>query len=171
MKHDVRTRWLPGLFSCIAGVLLLSPATDLRAAEPAAVAAVIPDDPAQLRELVLQLDRRMFDAYNAHDVDALMDTFAADLEFFHDTGGLLGKSEVTAGFRNVFANNPDIRRELLLPSVEVYPIRGHGAILVGAHRFCHTENGKPDCGSFRFLHIWRLRDGAWRVSRAVSYGH
>ena len=171
MRYDVRMRWLPGLFSCIAAVLLLSPATGLRAAEPAAVAAVIPDDPAQLRELVLQLDQRMFDAYNAHDVDALMDTFAADLEFFHDTGGLLGKAQVTAGFRNVFANNPDIRRELLLPGVEVYPIRGHGAILIGAHRFCHTENGKPDCGSFRFLHIWRLRGGAWQVSRAVSYGH
>ena len=140
---------------------------------PAAATPVeaIPADAAELRELVAGLDRKMFDAYNAHDVDGLMAWFAEDLEFYHDNGGLLDFQQVKAGFTSVFANNKDIRRELVDGSLEVYPIKGFGAIEIGAHRFCHTENGKPDCGTFRFLQIWRFRDGAWKVAREVSYGH
>ena len=74
------------------------------------------------------------------------------------------------GFTSVFANNKDIRRDLVDGSLEVYPIKGFGAIEIGAHRFCHTEDGKEDCGTFRFLQIWRFKDGAWKVSRDVSYG-
>jgi ketosteroid isomerase-like protein len=139
-------------------------------APPAAVEA-IPADAAQLRELVASLDRKMFDAYNAHDVDGLMAWFTEDLEFYHDNGGLLDFQQVKAGFTSVFASNKDIRRELVDGSLEVYPIKGYGAIEIGAHRFCHTEDGKPDCGTFRFLQIWRFRDGAWKVSRDVSFGH
>jgi len=136
-----------------------------------APAQAIPADAAQLRELVAGLDRRMFDAYNAHDVDGLMAWFSEDLEFYHDNGGLLDFQQVKAGFTSVFANNKDIRRELVDGSLEVYPIKGFGAIQIGAHRFCHTENGKPDCGTFRFLQIWRFKDGVWKVAREVSYGH
>ena len=139
-------------------------------ATPATVDA-IPADAAELRELVAGLDRKMFDAYNAHDVDGLMSWFSADLEFYHDTGGLLDFQQVKAGFTSVFANNKDIRRDLVEGSLEVYPIKGFGAIETGAHRFCHTENGKDDCGTFRFMQIWRFSDGAWKVSRDVSYGH
>jgi hypothetical protein len=39
---------------------------------------------AQLRELVAGLDRTMFDAYNVHDVDGLMNWFTTDLEFYHE---------------------------------------------------------------------------------------
>jgi ketosteroid isomerase-like protein len=140
-------------------------------APPPAADAVAADQAARLRETVAALDRQMFDAYNAHDVDRLMALFADDLEFYHDTGGLLGHAQVRQGFTNVFANNKDIRRDLVEGSLEVYPIKGFGAIEIGAHRFCHTEDGKEDCGTFRFLQIWRLKDGAWKVSRDVSYGH
>ena len=136
-----------------------------------ATAAAIPADAAQLRALVTELDRKMFDAYNAHDVDGLMAMFAEDLEFYHDTGGLLTHAQVKAGFISVFASNTDIRRDLVPGSLEVYPIQGYGAIQTGAHTLCHTENGRADCGTFRFVQVWRLQDGAWKVSREVSYGH
>jgi ketosteroid isomerase-like protein len=131
----------------------------------------IPADPAQLKELVAALDRKMFDAYNAHDLDGVMAMFAEDLEFYHDTGGLLGFEQVRAGFASVFASNKDIRRDLVPGSLEVYPIKGYGAIQTGMHTFCHTENGRPDCGTFKFTQIWRLKDGEWKVPREVSYGH
>lgn len=155
---------IAGLGACVLASALAAPRLAAAADGP-------PTDPAQLRDLVVELDRKMFDAYNAHDVDALMATFADDLEFYHDTGGLLGFEQVKAGFTNVFANNKDIRRELVPGSLEVYPIAGYGALQVGAHTFCHTENGAPDCGTFQFLQVWRFRDGAWKVSREVSYGH
>ena len=148
----------------------------VHAAETAAGSApvaneTIPTDAAMLRDRVAELDRQMFDAYNAHDVDRLMAMFADDLEFYHDTGGRLNHEQVKAGFTSVFANSKDIRRDLVDGTLEVYPIKGYGAIETGAHRFCHTENGKPDCGTFRFVQVWRLKDGAWQVSREVSYGH
>ena len=161
----------------IAALLISSPAPGAAAdpsvpAAPAApTATAIPQDAAQLRELVAGLDRKMFDAYNAHDVDGLMSWFTTDLEFYHDTGGRLDFEQVKAGFTNVFASNKDIHRDLVEGSLEVYPIHDYGAIEVGSHRFCHTENGKADCGTFRFVQVWRLKDGAWKVSRDVSYGH
>jgi ketosteroid isomerase-like protein len=142
------------------------------AIEPASTsAATLPADVMELRAQVAELDRRMFDAYNSHDLERLMAMFAPDLEFFHDTGGLLGYEQVKAGFASVFANSPDIRRDLVPGSLEVYPIKGYGAIQVGAHTFCHTENGAPSCGTFRFMQVWRLADGQWKVTRDVSYGH
>ncbi len=131
----------------------------------------IPSEPGALLSLVLDLDRRMFAAYDAHDVDALMSFFATDLEFYHDTGGLLAHGQVRDGFRGVFAANPDIRRELVPDSTRVFPVKGYGAIQTGRHRFCHTEGGKPDCGTFEFVQVWRLRDGKWQVARELSYGH
>ncbi len=152
-----------GCSLAMAGESVDSPAT--------AASMAIPTEPAALRALVLDLDRRMFDAYNAHDVNALMAMFDSSLEFFHDKGGLLNFDQVKAGFTNVFANNKDIRRELVPGSLEVYQIKDYGAIQVGEHRFCHTENGKPDCGTFKFVQIWRHIDGDWKVTRDVSYGH
>jgi ketosteroid isomerase-like protein len=146
----------------------ITPAADTRG-PTASAAAEASGDPA-LHAVVLAQDRRMTDAYNAHDVDRLMTLFSADLEFFHDTGGALGFEQVKAGFTNVFANNLDIRRELVGP-VEVFPIKGYGAIQIGAHRFCHTERGKADCGTFRFTHVWRETDGSWQIARVVSVGH
>jgi ketosteroid isomerase-like protein len=130
-----------------------------------------PDDPTALRDLVATLDREMFDAYNAHDIDRLMPYFAEDLEFFHDTDGLSNFGQTRTGLSGVFANNPDIRRALVPGSLEVYPVKNYGAIEIGAHEFCHTENGKPDCGTFNFVHVWRYADGRWTVARVVSYGH
>ncbi len=37
--------------------------------------------------------------------------------------------------------------------------------------FCHVENGKNECGTFRFVHIWQKKDGEWKISRAISYSH
>ena len=158
-------------------VLAVAPALELSSvahgaeavpAPAAAAAEAIPSDLQQLRDLVAGLDRKMFDAYNAHDVDGLMAMFSDDLEFYHDTGGMLDHAQVKAGFTNVFANNKDIRRDLVDGTLEVYPVKGYGAMEIGAHRFCHTENGKADCGTFKFMQLWRYKDGAWQVTRDVE---
>ena len=167
------TRLLRAGHVCCAALWLVSVAGS---AEPApagntAVTTPPPTDPAALRELVTGLDRAMFDAYNAHDVAGLMALFAPGLEFFHDTGGLAGYEAAQRGFTQVFANNPDIRRDLVPGTLQIYPIKDYGAIEIGAHRFCHTEDGKADCGTFQFLQVWHYDGGRWQVSRVVSYGH
>ncbi|MDO7885991.1 nuclear transport factor 2 family protein [Hymenobacter cheonanensis] len=128
--------------------------------------------PDELRQRIARLDAEMFAAFNAHDIPKLMSYFTPNLEFYHDKGGLAGFAQTQQGFTQVSKQSPDIHRELVPGSLEVYPVPGYGAIEVGEHRFCHQENGKPDCGTFKFTMLWQQqKDGAWRVARVVSYGH
>lgn len=124
-----------------------------------------------LYDQVARLDTEMFNAYNAHDAKTMRGYFAEDLEFYHDTGGLLTLDVAMNGLMSVFAQSPDMRRDLVPGSLEVYPIRGYGAIQVASHRFCHKENGADVCGTFKFTHVWRNKDGKWQITRAVSYDH
>jgi hypothetical protein len=75
------------------------------------------------------------------------------------------------GFESNFVKNNGLRRDLVDGTLEVYPIANYGAIETGAHTFCHVEGGRNDCGTFRFLHVWRKKNGRWQITRAVSYGH
>ncbi|MEP6686247.1 MAG: nuclear transport factor 2 family protein [Verrucomicrobiota bacterium] len=112
-------------------------------------------DSGELLQTITRADTAMFDAFNAHNVDALMALFTEDVEFYHDTGGLTNYPQTKENFKKLFANTPDIRRDLVKGTLEVYPIKDYGAIEIGAHRFCHEENGKEDCGSFKFVQVWR----------------
>jgi hypothetical protein len=171
-------RWFTAstpLLLCLAGGCggaPLAPAPPPAAQAPGTAHGGPPDasPDRELRAAILEQDRKMGVAYNAHDVARLMATFAPGLEFFHDTGGALDFAQVQAGFTSVFAGNPDIHRELL-DGMEVFPIKGYGAIQIGTHRFCHTEHGKPVCGTFRFTQVWHESAGSWHISRVVSYGH
>jgi ketosteroid isomerase-like protein len=124
-----------------------------------------------LSDEIAAMDKAMFEAFNAHDLDRLMPFFSDDLEFFHDTGGLLTKADAMEGFWSNFARNNGLRRDLVPGSLEVVEIKGYGAVEIGAHRFCHLENNKQDCGTFKFLHVWRKTDAGWKVTRVISYGH
>lgn len=125
----------------------------------------------ELFDTIAQMDKAMFDAFNEHEVDRLMSLFTNDLEFYHDTGGLTDFRQTGESFKGLFSRTPDIRRDLVKGTLEVYPIKDHGAIEIGEHRFCHKENGKDDCGAFKFVMIWRKQGETWKVSRVVSYGH
>jgi ketosteroid isomerase-like protein len=145
----------------------LSACASVAASAPKAKAVA---DPA-LHAEIGRMDKAMFDAFNAHDADALMALFSEDLEFYHDKDGLVRFEAVRKGFTSMFAQNNGIRRDLIPGSLEVYPVGTYGALEIGAHRFCHVENGKNDCGVFKFLHVWRKTGDRWQVTRVVSYGH
>lgn len=127
----------------------------------------------ELYEAISEADRATFEAFNAHDVDRLMAMFAEDLEFFDDggTGGAKTYAQVKEGFAKVFKNVPDLRRELVPGTLEVYPLKDYGAIEVGEQRFCHEENGRPDCGTTKFSMVWRRAGETWKLSRVLSYAH
>ena len=124
-----------------------------------------------LYDEIARLDREMFEAYNAHDAAKLASYFDDKLEFYHDKGGLMTLEQSMAGLTSTFGQSNGIRRDLIPGSLEVYPIANYGAIEVGAHRFCHVEDGKNDCGTFKFLHVWQKQERGWRITRAVSYDH
>ena len=122
---------------------------------------------------IAHMDSVMFDAFNAHDIVKLMSTFDSTLEFYHDQGGVTNYEQNKINFLKSFERNKTtgLRREIVSGSMEVYPIKDYGAIETGLHRFCHEENGKQDCGTFKFLHIWQKKNGQWKVTRVASYDH
>jgi ketosteroid isomerase-like protein len=119
-------------------------------------------DRASLTSLITQMDKKMFDAFNAHDVNLVMSMFTEDVEFYHDKDGLTNHQQTGEGFATMFGNAPDIKRTLISVTLHVYPIRDFGAIELGTHRFCHKENGKDDCGNFPFVMIWKKVGESWK---------
>jgi hypothetical protein len=122
---------------------------------------------------IAHMDSVMFNAFNAHDLEKLKTTFSQDLEFYHDKGGLTDYKLTMENFSKLFENNKTtgLRRDLVEGSLEVYPIKDYGAVETCMHRFCHIENGKDDCGTFKNVMVWQKKDGQWKVTRVVSYDH
>jgi hypothetical protein len=131
-----------------------------------------PKDP-ELFKTIARMDSVMFNAFNDKKLDVIMNLFAANVEFYNDGKGVTGYEATKAGFRGIFESKQitDLRRDLLPESLEVYPMPGFGAIEMGTHRFTHTENGKQIVGIMKFVHVWQLKDGQWKVTRVVSVGH
>ena len=124
-----------------------------------------------LRVEIAQADSLLFAAFNAGDLERLKSYFAPDLEFYQDNEGVANYAQTIKDFQQMFHQPSRIRRELVSGSLEVYPIKNYGAIEVGSHRFCHEENGRTECGTFKFLHVWRKTGRTWQLSRIVSYAH
>ena len=146
---------------CLIG---LSPAVSM-SFEPAASPSQ------QLYDEVKRLDAALSEAFNEHDVNKLKSLFTDDLEFYQDNEGLARYDQTVKDFESMFAQGNNMTRELVGNSLEVYPVKDYGAIEMGAHRFCHVENGKNECGTFKFVHVWQKKDGKWKISRATSYSH
>ena len=127
--------------------------------------------PSDLQSEIAAADSALFAAFNQRDLHKLRSYFTRDLEFYQDNEGVEHYAQTMKDFSQMFDQTSPIRRDLVLGSLEVYPIKDYGAIEVGRHRFCHVENGKDDCGTFSFVHIWRRTNAGWKISRAVSYGH
>ena len=119
---------------------------------------------------IAHLDSTLFNAFNKRDIEKFKSFFTEDLEFFHDKGGLTNYDHTINFMKEVAKNNNGLRRDLV-GALEVYPIPGYGAMEIGSHRFCHLENGKQDCGTFKFVHIWQKRNDEWKISRIISYDH
>ncbi len=124
-----------------------------------------------LYDEIRQLDSVLFNAFNTRNTELFKSFFAKDLEFYHDEGGLTGYDHTATFMEGVAKSNNQLKRELLKESLEVYPIPGYGAMQIGSHRFCHWENDRQDCGTFKFVHIWQKKDSEWKITRVISYGH
>lgn len=126
---------------------------------------------------IKQADKTMFDAFNGCDIKTMESMFSKDLEFYHDMGGLSGLKQTINSTENNCNDSLGLVRTLVPASLEIYPIKGFGAIQIGKHTFCHTvydengKNGKDDCGTFGFTHIWKQTNNGWVVHRVASYGH
>jgi hypothetical protein len=158
--------------SVLSAAVALGSAMAMRS--PAAIAArdqARTTSPDSLYSVIASADSALFAAFNRRDLSRLASFFTRDLEFYQDNEGVENYAQTMRDFRQMFGQPAPLHRELVPGSLEVYPIKNYGAMEVGRHRFCHVENGKEDCGTFSFVHIWRRTKAGWRISRVVSYGH
>lgn len=124
----------------------------------------------ELFATILKLDSTWFSYFNK-DLVAFGSFMDSSLEFYHDRSGLTFYTDNIAAFKRMKTTTPDLKRELLKESMEVYPIPGYGAVQIARHRFCHMENGKMDCGEFTFIHTWKKSNDGWKVTRIISVDH
>jgi hypothetical protein len=142
------------------GILLFLPLLALSAQSP----------PGELYRTIAALDTALFDAYNTCDLDKFKNLLAADVEFYHDQGGLsVGAQTITDQVKQNICGKS--RRELVSGSLQVYPMHGYGAVEMGVHRFYPPEKGSEATGEARFIHLWQNKDGAWKITRIISYDH
>lgn len=120
---------------------------------------------------VSRQDSILFTAFNERNVEQFKKMFTADMEFFHDKGGLTSYDYTINFLKKLAEEKSDLKRELIKESLEVYPIPGYGAMEIGQHKFTHTENGKEETGIFKFVQVWQQTNNGWQVSRVISYGH
>ena len=149
--------------SVLLACLLIGPATAIHAQEPRSADSLL--------QTVAGLDKALFDAYNDCDLETLGRMVSDDLEFYHDHDGLSVGRQVflESNQKNICGK---VRRELVPGTLEVYPLGPSGALEIGVHRFHHPglKTTEP-VGEARFVIIWQQRDGAWKMTRTISYGH
>lgn len=133
--------------------------------------AYVIKDP-ELYRTIAHMDSVCFNAFNARDLKTLGSVFSEQVEFYNDGGKVTNYVQTMENFKNMFAGNAaSPLKRTLVGSIEVYPLKDFGAIEVGVHQFSHMENGKEEIGIFKFVHIWELKDGAWKMTRVISYDH
>lgn len=124
----------------------------------------------QLFATVAALDTKIFDAYNHCDLATMGAMVEDGLEFYHDkTGLMVGKQPFLDAIKNNICGKT--QRTLVTGSLEVYPLADYGAVEIGVHRFHHPADSGLDAGEAKFITIWHYKDGAWKISRAISFDH
>jgi hypothetical protein len=132
-------------------------------------AQVAATDP--LFQTIQRLDTELFAAYNNCDLAKLGMMVSSDLEFYHDQTGLSVGRQV---FLDAIQKNicGKVQRSLVAGSLEVYPLKGFGAVEIGVHRFHHIgQKDTEGVGEAKFVHIWQNKDGVWNVTRVISFDH
>jgi ketosteroid isomerase-like protein len=126
---------------------------------------------AELDKAIASLDAALFDSYNRCDLEKFSSFFVDDIEFYHDQGGVtLGKDKLTDSIKKNICGK--VTRELVPGTLQVYYMKGYGAVEIGVHRFHHPGHEDTESvGEGKFIHLWQYKDGAWKITRVISYDH
>jgi ketosteroid isomerase-like protein len=126
---------------------------------------------AELDKAIAALDAAVFDGYNRCDVEKFASFFVDDVEFYHDQGGVtLGKVALTESVKKNICGR--VTRELVPGTLQVYYMKGYGAVEMGVHRFHHPRHEDTEgVGEGKFIHLWQYKDGEWKITRVISYDH
>ncbi|MCF4101872.1 nuclear transport factor 2 family protein [Gillisia sp. M10.2A] len=127
----------------------------------------VPEDP-ELYNAIVKMDSIFFDAYNNCNIDKQASILADDIEFYHDQSGLSTSKQdiLDATKRNICGK---VTRELVKGSIQVYPLKGFGAVEMGMHKFHNNqEPANTPSKASKFIVIWKFQNDNWQIFRVVS---
>ena len=160
MKYLKKT--FPALIIC--GFMLIS--SVVKAQNDPKVYVYKPDSQ-ELHDEIVKQDSIFFHAYNTCDLDKQASMYGETIEFYHDRGGLTtSKEEIMKSIKNNICGK--VTRELIKGSIEVYPIKGFGAVEMGLHRFHNKQEPGAPSEPGKFIIIWKQTGDKWQISRVVS---
>jgi ketosteroid isomerase-like protein len=125
----------------------------------------------ELFKTIADLDHKVFDAIDRCDMQAEASFWSDDAEFYHDKDGLsVGGKQIVEDIKNNLCGK--VKRELVPGTLEVFPLGDYGAVEMGVHRFLHPyQQDHGEIGEARFIHVWQLKDGHWKITRVISVDH
>ena len=116
---------------------------------------------------IVKMDTKYFNAYNSCDMKTQEEIYDEDLEFFHDKGGLsTSKSDLLKALKENICNK--VTRTLIKGSVEVYPIKGYGAIQMGYHKFYNKQEPNAKSIPSKFVVVWKNKNNRWKITKVIS---
>lgn len=147
---------------------------------PSAMAFAQLEESSDVFRILKTRDSLLFNvAFNNCNLSQFEKLISEQFEFYHDkAGSIFSKDEFIASIKKGVCAQPyKARRELVEGSVEVYPLakdgKIYGALQMGRHRFYALEKDKPEylTSLAKFIHLWLLEKGEWKLSRGISYDH
>jgi hypothetical protein len=79
-----------------------------------------------------------------------------------------GRQALVDGIKNNICGK--VTRELVPGTLQVDPIANYGAVEIGVHRFHHLGHD-DEVGEAQFIMLWQNKDGAWQITRVISFDH
>jgi hypothetical protein len=132
--------------------------------KPVAIEGVAPRS---LYDSIAAMDSIWEDAYDNCKLDVMDEIISEDLEFYHDQGGLMtSKQKLNEALKINICGK--VTRELKKGSLEVYPIKGYGAVEMGLHTFHNSKDPSSQPHYSKFVHVWKRENGKWRITRVIS---
>jgi hypothetical protein len=130
-------------------------------------------------EAARERDTAFWRAYNGCETVAFAGFFTSDVEFYHDRGGAtIGLAALDSSLaKNLCGGTSRLRREIVPDTVRWSTLRNgdtiYAAIVSGEHVFYVRPPDKPEFldGRSRFVTLWLLKDGTWKMARLLSYDH
>ncbi len=109
----------------------------------------------ELDKAITALDVALFDSYIRCDLEKFASFFADDVEFYHDQGGVtLGREKLTDSVKKNICGK--VTRELVPGTLQVYYMKGYGAVEMGVHRFHPPGHEDTEAvGEGKFIHLWQ----------------
>lgn len=138
------------------------------------------DERSELFHALAENDSLLFvEGFNKCNREKFEGLMAADLEFYHDTGGFQDREDFFIAYSNNICSGSEKKpiRKLIPGTLMVFELRDngeiYGAIQRGEHEFYIKEPDKEmyKTSFARFTHLWLLEDGEWILKRVLSYDH